>query len=86
MAHLLSAGNQQLLVSADVSLLPALFAKNPDWQVNLDQDPVMAVETRKRIFERAISDKAMVSGAHWLLPNIGTIAKDGSGYAFVPVT
>ena len=86
MAHLLSAGNQQLLVSADVSLLPALFAKNPDWQVNLDQDPAMAVETRKRIFQRAISDKAMVSGTHWLLPNVGTIAEDGSGYAFVPVT
>jgi glyoxylase-like metal-dependent hydrolase (beta-lactamase superfamily II) len=82
--HLLSSGSKQLLVTADVSLLPALFAKNPDWQVNLDQDPAVAVETRKRIFERAIADQAMVAGTHWMLPNVGTLTKDGNGYAFVP--
>jgi glyoxylase-like metal-dependent hydrolase (beta-lactamase superfamily II) len=85
MTHLLSSGGKQLLVTADVSLLPALFARNPDWQVSLDQDPPMAVETRKRIFERAIADKAMVAGTHWILPNVGTLSKDGNGYAFVPI-
>ncbi len=70
---------------ADVSWLPALFVRHPDWQVSLDQDPTMAVETRKRIFDRAIVDKLAVAGTHWLLPNIGTIAKDGSGYAFTPI-
>ena len=83
-AHLLSSGGKQLLVTADVSLLPALFARNPDWQVNFDQDPQMAIETRKRIFDRAVEDKLMVTGTHWLLPNVGTIAKDGKGYAFMP--
>jgi glyoxylase-like metal-dependent hydrolase (beta-lactamase superfamily II) len=82
--HLLSSGDKQLLVTADVSLLPALFAKNPDWQINLDQDPAMAVETRKRIFERAVADKAMIAGTHWILPNVGTLSRDGKGYAFVP--
>ena len=82
--HLLSSGDKQLLVTADVSLLPALFAKNPDWQVGLDHDPAMAVETRKRIFERAVADKALVTGTHWIMPNIGTLARDGNGYAFVP--
>jgi glyoxylase-like metal-dependent hydrolase (beta-lactamase superfamily II) len=83
-AHLLSSGGKQLLVTADVSMLPALFLKNPHWQVDLDQDPVMAVETRKRIFDRAIADKIMVAGSHWGLPNVGTIVKDGNGYAFIP--
>jgi hypothetical protein len=26
----------------------------------------------------------MVAGYHWGLPNVGTIARDGSGYAFTP--
>jgi hypothetical protein len=26
----------------------------------------------------------MVAGYHWGLPNVGTIAKDGNGYAFTP--
>jgi len=61
-AHLVSSGRQHLLVTADVSLLPALFVRNPEWQVRVDQDPLMAVETRKRIFDRAIADKLMITG------------------------
>jgi glyoxylase-like metal-dependent hydrolase (beta-lactamase superfamily II) len=83
-AHHFSSGDKQLLLTADVSLLPALFARNPDWQINLDQDPAMAAETRRRIFERAVADKAMITGTHWLLPNVGTLSRDGNGYAFTP--
>jgi glyoxylase-like metal-dependent hydrolase (beta-lactamase superfamily II) len=85
MTHLVESGGKQLFVTADVSLLPALFARNPNWQGSLDQDPAMAVTTRKKIFERAIADKAMIAGTHWILPNLGTISKDGNGYAFVPI-
>jgi len=81
---LITSAEKQLLVTADVSWLPALFVRNPDWQLSLDQDPVMAVETRRRIFDRAVADKLVVTGTHWLLPNIGTIAKDGRVYAFTP--
>jgi glyoxylase-like metal-dependent hydrolase (beta-lactamase superfamily II) len=81
-AHLLSSGGKQLLVTADVSLLPALFARNPDWRAAVDQDPQTAVETRRRIFDRAVADKLVVAGTHWPLPNVGTIVKDGNGYAF----
>jgi glyoxylase-like metal-dependent hydrolase (beta-lactamase superfamily II) len=85
LVYALSSGSQQLLATADVSLLPALFAKHPHWQVNVDQDPIMATETRRRIFEQSVADKAMVTGTHWLMPNIGTIHKDGSSYTLVPV-
>jgi glyoxylase-like metal-dependent hydrolase (beta-lactamase superfamily II) len=81
--HLLTSGDKQLLMTADVSLLPELYLKNPDWQPRVDQDPQMAVETRKRIFDRAIAERMMVTGVHWPLPNIGTIARDGNGYAFI---
>jgi hypothetical protein len=50
----------------------------------LDQDPALAAETRKKIFDRAIADNLTVAGTHWLLPNVGTIAKDGNSYAFIP--
>ena len=83
-AHHFSSGDKQLLLTADVSLLPALFAKNPDWQINLDQDPATAAETRRRIFERAVADQSLIAGTHWLLPNVGTLSRDGNGYAFVP--
>ena len=82
--HLISSGGKQLLVTADATNLPALFVKNPQWQAGFDHVPDLAVETRKRLFDRAIADKAMVAGYHWGLPNVGTIVKDGNGYAFTP--
>jgi glyoxylase-like metal-dependent hydrolase (beta-lactamase superfamily II) len=83
--HLVSSGGKQLLVTADTTNIPALFVKNPQWQAAFDHVPDMAVETRKKLFDRAIADEAMVAGYHWGLPNVGTIAKDGQGYAFTPV-
>jgi glyoxylase-like metal-dependent hydrolase (beta-lactamase superfamily II) len=73
-----------LLVTADAAVLPALFARNPQWRPAFDHVPDLAVETRKKLFERAVEDKAMIAGYHWGLPNVGTIAKDGNGYAFTP--
>ena len=83
-AHLISSGGQQLLATADATNIQALFVKNPTWQAVFDHVPDLAVETRKKLFDRAIADKAMVAGYHWGLPNVGTIAKDGNGYAFTP--
>jgi glyoxylase-like metal-dependent hydrolase (beta-lactamase superfamily II) len=83
-AHLVSSGNSQLLATADATNIQALFVKNPQWQAAFDHVPDQAVETRRKLFDRAIADKAMVAGYHWGLPNVGTIAKDGNGYAFTP--
>jgi glyoxylase-like metal-dependent hydrolase (beta-lactamase superfamily II) len=83
-AHLISSGGQQLLATADATNIQALFVKNPTWQAAFDHVPDQAVETRRKLFDRAIADKAMVAGYHWGLPNVGTIQKDGDGYAFTP--
>jgi glyoxylase-like metal-dependent hydrolase (beta-lactamase superfamily II) len=83
-AHLISSGGSQLLVTADATNIQTLFVKNPEWQAAFDHVPDLAVETRKRLFDRAIAEKAMVAGYHWGLPNVGTIARDGNGYAFAP--
>jgi glyoxylase-like metal-dependent hydrolase (beta-lactamase superfamily II) len=81
--HLVSSGSKQFLISADVVNLSPHIQTNPEWQLSIDQDPQMAVETRRKIFDRAVADKLMISGTHWLMPNAGTFAKDGKGYAFV---
>jgi glyoxylase-like metal-dependent hydrolase (beta-lactamase superfamily II) len=83
-AHLISSGGKSLLVSGDVTNMYTLFVKHPDWQAQFDHVPDLAVETRKKLFDRAVADKLMVAGYHWGLPNVGTISKDGSGYAFSP--
>ena len=79
-----ASGNEQLMVLSDTTNMPALFAKHPDWHCVVDADPVLAEATRRKLFDRVVSDKALVTGYHFPFPAVGKIVTDGAGYAFVP--
>jgi glyoxylase-like metal-dependent hydrolase (beta-lactamase superfamily II) len=81
----LSSGNQQLVVSGDVTNIRALNMAHPDWHVVFDADPNLAAANRRKMFDRAIADKLVMTGYHWGVPGAGTIAKDGNGYVLSPV-
>ena len=81
-SFLIGSGKDQLIVQGDVAGTPNLFVKNPGWHLMFDMDPVMAEGTRRKLYDQAIADKAMIAGYHWGFPNAGTLAKDGNGYAF----
>jgi glyoxylase-like metal-dependent hydrolase (beta-lactamase superfamily II) len=82
----LASGNAKLVVSGDVTNVPALFAKNPGWHASFDQDAPLAEKSRRAFFEAVVADGSTVTGYHWGIPGAGTIKKDGNGYALVPVT
>ncbi len=84
-AFLVSSGDQQLMVAADIANLPALFVRNPGWHVAFDADPQMAEAARRRMFDRVIADGAVIAGYHFGFPNAGTISRDGEGYVFEPL-
>ena len=85
MGQFVQAGTPLMaLVPLDTTNMPALFAKHPGWHGQIDADPVLAQATRRRLFDRAVSDKALVTGYHFPFPAVGTIVADGAGYTFVP--
>src|SRR5262245_17227198 len=55
-AHLISSGGKQFISTADATNINALFVKHPDWQAVFDHVPDLAIETRKKLFDRAIAD------------------------------
>lgn len=81
----LGSGKDQLLVLSDTTNMPALFVRNPGWHAAFDADAQMAEATRRRLFDRAIADSAIVTGYHYGMPGAGRLAKDGNGYAFAPL-
>ncbi len=83
--YLVSSGKSQLIVSSDITNIPALFVRNPGWHAVFDADAQMAEATRRKIFDRVVADKTMINGYHWGLPGVGKIKKDGNSYAFVPL-
>jgi glyoxylase-like metal-dependent hydrolase (beta-lactamase superfamily II) len=85
-SYLLGSGNQQLIVVADVSVMPALNLRNPGWHIGFDHDAPLAEATRRKLFDRIVADKVIATGYHWGMPGAGTIAKDGGSYALQAVS
>jgi glyoxylase-like metal-dependent hydrolase (beta-lactamase superfamily II) len=83
-AFVVGSGKEQLMVLSDTTNMPALFAKHPIWHGAIDADPVLAETTRRKLFDRAVADKSLVTGYHFPFPAVGTITADGGGYTFVP--
>ncbi len=77
----LSSGNAQMIYSADTFYQPALSLHTPDWQGVFDQDGPTAVQSRRRLADRLVADRIMVAGYHFPWPGVGTLARDGTGYA-----
>lgn len=80
-----ASGNAQLYVMGDIANVPALFVRNPGWHAVFDADPKLAEANRRKMFDRAVADGAMIAGYHFGFPNAGKIAKEGNGYAFTPL-
>lgn len=78
-----SAG-QRFTFVADLTNIPALFARNPDWAVSFDMDAEAARQSRRATFARIAANQSMLGGYHFPFPAMGRIQAEGNGYAFQP--
>ena len=76
---------QSFAYVADLTNVPSLFARSPDWSVTFDMDKEMARATRRKIFDMVVKEKMMAGGFHFPFPAFGSIESAGSGYAFKPL-
>ena len=80
------SGSARVLVQSDVTNIPALFARHPDWHVMYDVEPERAARTRRRFLDMASAEKAPVVGFHFPFPSLGWIEKNGGGFRLVPAS
>ena len=80
----LQSAGQSFVYVGDLTNVPALFARNPDWAVTFDMDAEAARKTRREVFQRIVSSNAMVGGYHFPFPAFGRLAAQGNGFAFQP--
>jgi glyoxylase-like metal-dependent hydrolase (beta-lactamase superfamily II) len=84
-SHIVASGNSKVLVQGDVTAGAAtLFVRNPDWQPLFDTDKPQAVQTRRKLYDMASSDKMMVQGYHFAFPSMVYVEKSGNGFRLVP--
>jgi glyoxylase-like metal-dependent hydrolase (beta-lactamase superfamily II) len=85
MSFAVASGSGRVLIQSDLTSIPDLFLRNPDWHLLFDMDPVQAVQSRRKFLDMAAAEKAPVVGYHFHFPAVGHVEKDGSGYRLVPV-
>ena len=80
----LRSGKERFTYLADAAHFPALFVRNPDWQVQFDMDPARARTTRHALLARMAQEGGLVGGFHFPMPSLGRIRKQGEGYQWIP--
>jgi glyoxylase-like metal-dependent hydrolase (beta-lactamase superfamily II) len=81
---LLESKGERLLIWGDIVHLPAVQVPRPDTSLVYDVDPVLAPQTRARVFDWVARERLAVAGAHLPFPGFATITRQGDGYAFAP--
>ena len=81
----ISSGGETAMALADLTNVPFLFVRNPDWSAVFDMDADMARATRRKLLDQLAADRTLAFGYHWGLPNAGYIRKAGSGFDFEPL-
>jgi glyoxylase-like metal-dependent hydrolase (beta-lactamase superfamily II) len=84
-SFVVASGSAKLIVQSDVTNIPHLFLRTPTWQVMYDVDPLTATETRKKFYDMASAEKALIQGFHFPFPSAGYVEKEGAQYRLVPV-
>jgi hypothetical protein len=59
--------------------------RNPTWSAVFDIDGPKAIETRRKFYDMAVAEKALIAGFHYPFPSLGHVEKDGAGYRLVPI-
>lgn len=79
------SGQERFTFIGDVAHYPALFVRNPDWQVQFDMNPEQARTTRRALLTQLTKEESLVGGYHFPLPAIGRLHASGNGFDWVPV-
>ena len=80
----IASGNARMMAVSDITNVPYLFARRPDWAVMFDNDPELARTTRHRVLDMMAAEKMHVGFYHASFPAFGTVIKDSKGYNLAP--
>ncbi len=84
MALAISSAGEQLLCISDVALHP-IHLEQPDWYAAVDFDPQQTVATRRRLLNKAATEKALVLAFHFPFPGLGCIVQKREAWQWQPI-
>ena len=83
-SYVIASGSDAVYVQSDVTHVPFLFVRHPDWHAFYDQDGAMAEATRRKVYDMLVADRMRVQGFHYPFPSLAHVEKYGTGYREIP--
>jgi glyoxylase-like metal-dependent hydrolase (beta-lactamase superfamily II) len=84
-SFVIASGPDSVYVQSDVTHVPFLFVRHPDWHAFYDQDGAKAEATRRMVYDMLVVEKLRVQGFHYPFPSLAHVEKYGTGYREIPV-
>jgi glyoxylase-like metal-dependent hydrolase (beta-lactamase superfamily II) len=81
---LIQSAGDSMLCWGDLIHIADIHLPAPYIAMEYDLDPSMALQSRLRFLDWVTTERIPVAGAHLPAPGIGSIARAGLGYAYVP--
>ena len=83
MALIISSADEQLLCTFDIVHYPFQLVQ-PDWHFFFDTLPEQAMQTRRKLLNRAEIDKVLVWACHFPYPGLGYIVRNNETWSWQP--
>lgn len=80
----IESGDESLLHFVDLAHHHGFMFFNPEWFIAFDHDPMLGIETRKKVFAQAAAQRTRCYGFHVPWPGLGHILPQGNGYLWHP--
>lgn len=82
-AFVVHGAGEPVMVIGDALTNAVISFGRPDWPTGADQDPQVAIATRKALLDRITSEAIAIIGFHLPDGGFGRAEKDGTAYRFV---
>ena len=69
----ISSGREEMLLTGDVVVEPAIGFQHPEWAFGFDLDVPLATKARVAFLDRAAADKTLVGSYHLPFPGFGHV-------------
>jgi glyoxylase-like metal-dependent hydrolase (beta-lactamase superfamily II) len=80
------SGGEELIYVSDAALHP-IHLEHPGWHAVWDFDPEQAIANRRRLFDRAAADHALVLAFHFSpFPSMGHVTRRGQGWQWQAIS
>lgn len=83
--YVIESRGQKMVAIGDLIHVAAVQFEDPAVTIDFDGDQKAAAAARKKLFDAAAKDGALIGGAHLQFPGLGYLRTENKGYRWIPV-